>query len=390
MNAEHALIGDLCRGFAEAMPQIVWVAGPDGRPAHFNSRWSEFTGLPREAGLGDGWVDAMHPLDRDRRAEEWRTAVERGETREFECRLRRADGSHRRHLIRVAPVRDGRGGIIRWVGSMTDVDDRPRGAEEPRRDDGDGELERFALVAAHDLQEPLRKIQAFGVRLEARHAAELDGEGREYLRRIVAAAARMRDMVNDALALARVAAEERPFVPVDLRAAAEDVVLDLEVLIHQTRGRVELGALPTIEADPIQMRRLLQNLIVNALKFHRPGTPPQVKVSARMIRVNGEPTPVAIELAVADDGVGFDEANRERIFQPFQRLRGRSEYGGAGLGLAICRRIVDRHSGAVTASSEPGKGSVFRVTLPVRHHHDRASSRNKESLGERDGEATDG
>jgi len=374
MNAEHALVGDLCRGLAEAMPQIVWIAGPDGRPAHFNSRWSEYTGLSPEAGLGDGWVDAMHPLDRDRRTEDWRAAVKRGEAREFECRLRRADGSHRRHLVRVAPVRDDRGIIVRWVGSMLDVDD--------------DELERFALVAAHDLQEPLRKIQAFGGRLQTKHAGELDGQGREYLRRIIAAAARMRDMVGDALALARIATEERPFVPVDLRAAAEEVVMDLEVLIHQTRGRVELGPLPTIQADPIQMRRLLQNLIINALKFHRPGAAPQVRVSARAIRDSDDSDPVAIELAVADDGVGFDEANRERIFQPFQRLLGRSEYGGAGLGLAICRRIVDRHSGEVTATSEPGKGSVFRVTLPVRPQDREAPTRDGGPSGERDGDTT--
>lgn len=392
MNAEHALVGELGRGFAEAMPLIVWIAGPDGRPDHFNSRWSEYTGLSREAGLGDGWFDAMHPLDRARRAEDWRAAVERGEAREFECRLRRADGAHRRHRVRVAPVRDDRGGIVRWVGSMidVDVDDHHREAEAWRRDDD--ELERFALVAAHDLQEPLRKIQAFGDRLETKHAAALDGQGREYLRRIVAAAARMRDMVGDALALARVATEDRPFVTVDLRAVAEEVVLDLELLIHQTRGRVELGPLPTIQADPIQMRRLLQNLIVNALKFHRPGTAPQVKVSAREIQADadadadGEPEPVAVELAVADDGVGFDEVNRERIFQPFQRLRGRSEHGGTGLGLAICRRIVDRHSGALTASSEPGKGSVFRVTLPIRHPDRDVEARGGGPAGKRDGE----
>lgn len=398
MNAEHSPIGDSCRGFAEAMPLIVWIAGPDGRPAHFNSRWSAYTGLSGESGLGDGWVDATHPLDRDRLAEDWRDAVRRGEAGEFECRLRSADGSHRRHLVRVAPVRDDRGAIARWIGSMIDVDDQRGGAEELERlvrertselRRGNEELERFAVVASHDLQEPLRKIQAFGERLEAKHAAALDDQGREYLRRIVGAAARMRAMVGDVLALARVATEKRPFVPVDLGAAAAEVVSDLEVLIRQTGGRVEVGDLPTIRADPIQMRRLLQNLIVNALKFHRPGAAPRVGVSARPIFVDGEPNPTAIELAVADDGVGFDEANRDRIFQPFQRLRGRSEYEGAGLGLAICRRIVDRHSGAVAVTSEPGRGTTFRVTLPVRPGGRAASTREGEPLEERDGDSNE-
>jgi len=395
MNAEHSPAGDPCRGFAEAMPLIVWTAGPDGRPEHFNSRWSRYTGLAPEAGLGDGWIEAMHPMDRDQRAGDWRAAVERGEAREFDCRLRRADGSYRWHSIRVAPVLDDREAVVRWAGSMIDVDDQRRGDEaleglvqertrELRR--SNDELERFAMVASHDLQEPLRKIQAFGDRLQAKYAGSLDAQGQEYLGRIVGAAARMRAMVNDVLAMARIATERRPLVPVDLRTVAEEVVMDLEALIRQTRGRVELGALPTVRADPVQMRRLLQNLIANGLKFHRPEAPPLVRVSARAIFAGGDAELVAHELVIADNGVGFDEVNREKIFQPFQRLRGLSEYGGAGLGLAICRRIVDRHSGQLTATSEPGKGATFRVTLPARPGDRTDSGRNGRPPGERDGE----
>lgn len=394
MNADDSPGVDPCFGFAEAMPLIVWTAGPNGRPDHFNSRWSQYTGLSPEAGFGDGWLEAMHPMDRDHRAGDWRAAVERAEAREFECRLRRADGLYRWHLVRFAPVRAGRGEIVRWVGSMLDVDDRRRGDEalealvqertrELRR--SNDELERFALIAAHDLQEPLRKIQAFGGRILTKHANAVDVQGREHLGRIVDAADRMRVMVDDVLALARVASERRPLVPVDLRDAAEEVVADLEVLIRRTGGRVELGALPTVRADPVQMRRLLQNLIANALKFHRPGEPPQVRVSARAIFIDGDPNPTAHELVVADDGVGFDEAHCDRIFQPFQRLRGLSEYGGAGLGLAICRRIADRHSGWLTATSAPGKGATFRITLPARPDARRKPARAEAPTEERDG-----
>lgn len=394
MNAEDSPVVDPCFGFAEAMPLIVWTAGPNGRPDHFNSRWSQYTGLPPEAGLGEGWIEAAHPMDRQRLAGEWRAAVDRGEARELECRLRRADGLDRRHAIRITPVRGAGGAIVRWVGAMLDVDDQRRGDEalealvrertrELRRSNDD--LERFALIAAHDLQEPLRKIQAFGERLLAKHADAADARGREYLDRIVDAAGRMRVMVDDVLTLAKIDAERRPLVPVDLRAAAEEVVSDLEILIQGTGGRVELGALPTVRGDPVQMRRLLQNLIANALKFHRPGEPPRVRVSARALFVDGDPDPIAHELAVADDGVGFDEAHRDRIFQPFQRLRGLSDYGGAGLGLAICRRITERHSGRLTAASEPGKGATFRVTLPVRPDARREPARDGGTAGERDG-----
>jgi light-regulated signal transduction histidine kinase (bacteriophytochrome) len=225
------------------------------------------------------------------------------------------------------------------------------------------ELQQFASVASHDLQEPLRKIQAFGDRLGVRCADGLGEQGQDYLRRMLDAAGRMRTLINDLLAFTRVATKAQPPVPVDLGAVARDVVSDLEGRLQQTQGRVEVGALPVVQAEPTQMRQLLQNLLGNALKFHRPDVPPVVRVASRVRDTDGGPP--RCELTVSDNGIGFDEKYLDRIFSVFQRLHGRGEYDGTGMGLAICRKIVEQHGGTITARSTPGEGSTFVVTLPA-------------------------
>jgi signal transduction histidine kinase/DNA-binding response OmpR family regulator len=225
------------------------------------------------------------------------------------------------------------------------------------------ELEQFASVASHDLQEPLRKIQAFGDRLHARCSAQLSEQGRDYLERMRAAAARMSKLINDLLVFARVTTRAQPFVEVDLDHEARHVVSDLEGRLQQTGGRIEIGSLPTLQADLTQIRQLMQNLIGNALKFHRSDEPPIVWVQGRLVPdANGKRL---CEITVRDNGIGFDEKYRDRIFQLFERLHGRDEYEGTGIGLAICRKIVERHGGTITAQSAPEQGATFTVLLPA-------------------------
>jgi two-component system sensor kinase FixL len=241
------------------------------------------------------------------------------------------------------------------------------------------ELEQFAFVASHDLQEPLRKIQAFGDRLKVKCESVQLEEGRDYLERMQSAAARMQTLINDLLTFSRVLSSQQPFVEVDLAKVTGEVLTDLEFRIEKTGAKVSVGPLPTIEADPTQMRQLLQNLIGNALKFQPANATPQVAVEAK-IRNREEipdlPLPKSLVapsaddqfcvLTVKDNGIGFDEQYLEKVFAVFQRLHGRSEYEGTGVGLAVCRRITDRHGGVITARSRLGEGSTFIVVLPIK------------------------
>ena len=234
------------------------------------------------------------------------------------------------------------------------------------------ELEQFAFVASHDLQEPLRKIQAFGDRLKVKCQPIQAPDIQDYLDRMQGAAARMRNLINDLLTFSRVIRSSEPFVAVDLGAITKEVLGDLEVRIEKSGAKVEIEELPKIDGDPMQMRQLMLNLLSNALKFQPPGAIPLIKISATTLTpLSREPQ---CELRVQDNGIGFDEKYMDKIFAVFQRLHGRTEYEGTGVGLAVCRRIVDRHHGTITATSQSGKGATFIVTLPVKQTVPQVSS----------------
>lgn len=220
------------------------------------------------------------------------------------------------------------------------------------------ELQNFAYVSSHDLQEPLRKIQMFGDRLIYRYRDQLDERGQDYLDRMQNAASRMQTLIADLLAFSRVITKSQPFTRVRLTHIVEEVVGDLEGQLKDVNGRVELNHLPIIKADATQMRQLFQNLISNGLKYHQPELPPVVKIWAEA-QEGG-----FVIIYIADNGIGFDEKYLDRIFNVFQRLHGRSAYEGTGVGLAICKRIVERHNGQITARSTKGDGATFIVTLP--------------------------
>jgi len=237
------------------------------------------------------------------------------------------------------------------------------------------ELQEFSAIASHDLQEPLRKIQVFGGMLEREMFESLTDSAGDYLSRMTGAAARMQELIKALLAYSRVATKANPFERVDLMQMVEKIVGDLDLTMDAKKPVVEVGDLPAIDADPVQISQLLQNLMVNAIRYAKKDEAPVVKISGRKFNPAGKKRTYC-ELRVQDNGIGFDMRYLDRIFVPFERLHGRGEYEGTGMGLAICRKITERHGGSITAESRPGEGATFIVTLPVRQAGERRQAKN--------------
>jgi PAS domain S-box-containing protein len=340
---------------------MLCTAGFDGYFKRVNAAFERTLGYTPEEMMARPFLEFVHPDDQEA------TIGEMGElsagitTLNFQNRYRRKDGSYCWLEWTAQPVVEQ--ALIYAV--ARDISQRKETEEQLRQFAADlersnQELEQFAYVASHDMQEPLRKIQAFGDRLKSRAGDHLDEQSRDYLERMQNAASRMQTLMQDLLAYSRVTSRAAPFAPVDLNVVVRDVLDDIETQIERTKGRVEVGDLPTLDADAGQMRQLFQNLISNALKFHHERVAPLVKVdSAR----DG----VACTITICDNGIGFDDRYAERIFGVFERLHGRGEYDGTGIGLAICRKIVEHHGGTIAARSTPGEGATFTMILPLQN-----------------------
>jgi PAS domain S-box-containing protein len=344
---------------------IVAVTDRAGKIIHVNDKFCEISKYPREELLGQNHrIINSGYHDKDFFVEMWKT-ISSGKIWEGEVRNRAKDGSYYWVNTTIVPFADESGHPFQYVAIRYEITQRKQAEEQlriyaERLEASNRELQDFASVAAHDLQEPLRKIQAFGDRLKTRFSANLPDEAKDYLERMLVSAGRMRRLIDDLLTYSRVTTQAKPFEPTDLNEVLSDVLSDLELRIEQAGAQIEKGPLPMIDADAVQMRQVLQNLIANALKFHRPGVAPKVAVSAK---AEGR----SLVISIADNGIGFEEKYLDRIFTIFQRLHGKHQYEGTGVGLAVCRRIAERHGGTITAKSTPGEGTVFLVRLPMKH-----------------------
>ncbi|MCG9891991.1 MAG: ATP-binding protein [Thermosynechococcaceae cyanobacterium MS004] len=374
----------------------IWDWNLLTRTVYFSPRWQKILGYG-DAALEpslETWFEHVHPAD----LSDFKAAIDvhlqgMSSHLEHEHRIRQQDGTERWVMCRGSVVRDPQGTPTRMAGSLTDISDRKtavhllaRQAEELAR--SNEELEQFAYIASHDLQEPLRKIEAFGDRLKHKYEHTLDEQGLNYLARMQNAAGRMRTLIQDLLAFSRITTQTHAFLPLCLSTLIQDVLSDLEVRIQETHAQVTLGPMPTLEADALQMRQLFQNLIGNALKFQQPGLSPQIIIESSLqpplkndgqcsadqsvtqsaaqpsTHASAQTTPFCC-ITVSDNGIGFDEKYLDRIFKVFQRLHGRNEYEGTGIGLAVCTKIVEHHGGTLTAKSTPGSGATFMIHLPL-------------------------
>jgi PAS domain S-box-containing protein len=352
------------RSLVDVASQIVWQTDAAGRVTDMPA-WRAFTGQTAEEVHGFGWMDAIHPQDRAQVEQAWQQALHTQSTYRVEFRLRKYNGTYEYFVDRGVPLLEADGTVREWVGMSTNITERKRAEAEvtsftAKLQQSNRELQEFAYVASHDLQEPLRKIQMFADLLQQQCSDSLPPEGHEYLQRMQNASRRMQNLIQSILSLSRVATTGQEFEEVDLTTIVQEVLSDLEVQLLQTTAHVQVDTLCTIQADPSQMRQLFQNLISNALKFHRPEVPPHIEIeSVTLLDQN------ACRIVVRDNGIGFDEEYADRIFLPFRRLHGHSQYEGSGMGLAICRRIAERHGGTITVQSTLGTGTTFTITLQL-------------------------
>lgn len=305
-------------------------------------------------------------------ADMWST-ISSGKVWEGEIKNRAKDDTFYWVNTTIVPFLDSTGKPEQYVAVRYEITERKLAENKLKVYDeklevSNKELQDFASIAAHDLQEPLRKIQSFSDRLRTKIHDKISEDENDYLNRIQNSAQRMQVLIDDLLSYSRVTTKAQPFAIVDLNQILEQVVSDLVIRLEQSKGKVEWQGLATIEADATQMRQLFQNLVGNALKFHKPDIAPIVKVKTRIIDSALFASGKACEITVEDNGIGFDEKYLDRIFTIFQRLHGRHEYEGTGIGLAVCRKIVDRHMGFLTARSSVGNGAQFIITLPLKQY----------------------
>jgi two-component system, chemotaxis family, CheB/CheR fusion protein len=371
---------------AESMPLIVWTANQDGDLNFFNQAFEKYSGLSIKEGLAQGWEKMIHPDDQRELNIEWHYALEGKRSFSIEARLRRYDGHYCWHLVQASPQKDADNNLLFWVGTFTDIHEQKMANEmlevrvkertqelqqmNAELESSNIELQQFASVASHDLKEPLRKIHMFSNLIKDKYFAETQSGAVNYLDRIINSSARMTTLVNDLLSFSRLSMNHL-FRLTDLNLLLKDIMADLELAILEKHAEVEIGELPKIEAVPGQMRQVFQNLLSNALKFSKKDVNPRIKIDCDFTNEKSPESPSVengkyCRIRVADNGIGFDEQYREKIFTIFQRLHTKEKYEGTGIGLAITKKIIDKHNGFIKATSTESKGSCFTIILPMR------------------------
>ncbi|HEX9979094.1 MAG TPA: PAS domain S-box protein [Flavobacterium sp.] len=372
------------RTLAQRLPQLIWVTDAEGNREFTSSRWEEFTGTQPDG--ADSWAATVHPDDLVKVNKRWAESVNTGKIYKTDVRLRSKSGEYRWHSVLGEPVYDNNNRLIKWVGAFIDihhektfsqslealVEDRTNELVSKNEvlEKMNDELESFAYISSHDLQEPLRKIQTFASRIMEGEFDNLSEKGKDYFKRIENAALRMKTLIEDLLAYSRTGTEDRKFELINLQHIVDEIQEELSEEIISKNAIIETIDMHDVYIIPFQFRQLIHNLVTNSLKFTRPTTIPRIVIKSEVMpgEMFGsdklESGKNYCHISISDNGIGFDPEYSEKIFEVFQRLHGREKYIGTGIGLAIVKKIVENHSGIITASGEAGKGATFNIYIP--------------------------
>jgi PAS domain S-box-containing protein len=380
------------RSLVVATSQVVWLTDSQSNPKDISS-WSALTGQTKEKSQGIGWLDAVHPDDREEVFSLRNLATETKKTFFTEHRVRVKDGTYRYFAVRIVPILDNNGEIFEWVGTHTDITERVLARQALKEANeklemkvqertqelqllntelqrSNQELEQFAYVASHDLQEPLRAIMGYTQILEEEYQNCFDKSAQEYMHYITDGAKRMQQLIRDLLAYSHIGTHGKAFTTTDCNVVLNQALSNLQVAITESKAIITYDPLPTVIGDQTQLVQLFQNLVGNAIKFHRI-QPPQIHIGAVRGSVKEnylaqDPNSPSLQEClfwVRDNGIGIKSEYCDRIFEIFRRLHTRREFPGTGIGLAICKKIVERHDGRIWAESQPGIGTVIYFTL---------------------------
>lgn len=367
------------RLLATTIPQIVWTTDAAGKTDYISDQWEVFTGQRPEEGVKD-FSKLVHPQDLPHITGKWNVALASGKAWEGEYRLQNIHtGQYRWMLGKCVPLKDAQGNVLKWIGSASDihefkeqsswlelqVQERTRALKELNQSlkVSNEDLQQFAHVASHDLKEPIRKIKTFGNRLLDDYRQLLPEKGTSFLTKILSATDRMYAMVEGVLSYSTMSAADQPASPVDLNDVIRNIETDLEVLIAEKNARISSEKLPVIEGAPVLLYQLFYNLINNSIKFSRENEPAFIAITSSQTEIEGNRF---AKVVVADNGIGFEQEQAEKIFTTFTRLNSKDKYEGTGLGLALCKKIVQRHNGFISARGEKGKGAEFTILLPIK------------------------
>jgi len=373
------------RTLTNALPLLIFSMNEKGELTYANEWLKKLTGSSLTYLNSTRWKEVIHQQDYDSFLQLLQAAAgDQQQEFRIQCRIRnRNSEEYFWHLLSISPVADEEKKLLYWIGYLVNIHAQ-KIIEETLQDNrelkeaqaqlkskkeeleenirelnrSNRELQEFAYVASHDLQEPIRKIGFYSDFLIEKYGSSFDTKGLEYMQNMQAASVRMRNLVHDLLAFAQVERAAVQYKQVDLAKVVTDVIGDLEILIEEKKASVEVGELPGIEADGGMMHQLIENLLGNAIKYAKADVQPLIRISASQ-------KDQWLQLHISDNGIGFDEKYLPQMFTLFKRLHPAARYEGTGLGLAICQKIVALHGGTITAVSEPGKGATFTVNLPV-------------------------